>query len=105
MRKPLTALAAIATIGVAAVAAPQQAEARFRAGPFIGGLAAGAIIGGALIGPRYGDGYYGRPYYRPHDAGAHAHRRGPPLPAMAPPRGGPRPRLPLSPPPAALPPT
>ena len=62
MRKTLTALAAIATIGVAAVAAPQQAEARFRAGPFIGGLAAGAIIGGALVGPRYGYGYYGGYY-------------------------------------------
>jgi hypothetical protein len=48
-------------MAVAAVAVPQQAEARFRGGPFFGGLAAGAIIGGALAGPGY-YGYYGGPY-------------------------------------------
>ena len=68
MRKTLIALAAVATIGVASVAAPQQAEARWGGGgAFIGGLAAGAIIGGALASPYYYGGYgygYGyRPYY------------------------------------------
>lgn len=62
MRKTLIALAAVATIGVASVAAPQQAEARWGGGgAFIGGLAAGAIIGGALARPYYGYGY--GPYY------------------------------------------
>ena len=69
MTKTLTALATIATIGIAAVAAPAPAEARFRAGPFIGGLAAGAIIGGALLAPRYGYGYgYGYGSYDPYYA-------------------------------------
>jgi len=70
MRKTLTALAAVAAIGAATLAAPQQAEARFfRGAPFFGGLAAGAIIGGALAAPYYGygygpyyGGYYGGPY-------------------------------------------
>ena len=66
MTRTLTALAAAATISIVALAAPQQAEARWRgAGPaIIGGLAAGAILGGALAGPRYGYyGYGGDPYY------------------------------------------
>jgi hypothetical protein len=68
MRKTLIALAAVATIGVASVAAPQQAEARWGhgGGAFIGGLAAGAIIGGALASPYYGGYGYGYgygPYY------------------------------------------
>jgi hypothetical protein len=68
MRRTLTALAAAATIAIVAVAAPQQAEARWRGGwggpAIIGGLAAGAILGGALAGPRYGYyGYGGDPYY------------------------------------------
>ena len=45
MTRTLTALAAAAAMAVAAVAVPQQAEARWRGGPFFGGLAAGAIIG------------------------------------------------------------
>src|SRR5438128_12231807 len=53
MRKTLTVLAAAATITIATVATAPQAEARFRAGPFFGGLAAGAIIGGALAGPSW----------------------------------------------------
>jgi MFS family permease len=63
MNKTLTALAAAATIAVAAVAIPQQAEARHwgHGGAILGGLAAGAIIGGALAGPHY-YGYYGGPY-------------------------------------------
>jgi hypothetical protein len=63
MTKTLTVLAAVATIGVAAVAAPQPAQARG------GALAAGAIIGSAAHGPYYGygPGYYYGPgpvYYR-----------------------------------------
>jgi hypothetical protein len=65
MRKSLTAIAAAATLGLAAVAAPQPAQARhgWIAGGIIGGLAAGAIIGSAVAnGPYYG--YYGPgPYY------------------------------------------
>jgi hypothetical protein len=59
------------TIGVAAVAAPQPAQARggALAAGIIGGLAAGAIIGSAAHGPYYGygPGYYYGPgpvYYR-----------------------------------------
>ena len=59
--------AAAATLGLAAVAAPQPAEARGGAvaAGIIGGLAAGAIIGSAAAhGPYYGYGpgyYYGGP--------------------------------------------
>lgn len=61
--KTLTALAAAATIGLAAVAAPQPAEARNGgaiAAGVIGGLAVGALIGAAANGPYYGPGpgYY-----------------------------------------------
>lgn len=75
MRTTLTALVAAATIAIAAVAAPTDAEARWRGwgpGAVIGGLAAGAIIGGALARPYYYGpgpyyGYYGAgpAYYRP----------------------------------------
>ena len=56
MSKTLTALAAAATIAVAAIATPQPAEARGGriAAGIIGGLAAGAIIGAVA-----GNGYYG----------------------------------------------
>jgi hypothetical protein len=71
--KTLTALAAVAAFGLAAVAAPQPAKAHDGgavAAGIIGGLAAGAIIGSAAAhGPYYGPGYYYRPgpvYYRPH---------------------------------------
>ena len=49
MTKTLTALAAVTTIGVAAVAAPPPAPARggALAAGIIGGLAVGAIIGSA----------------------------------------------------------
>jgi hypothetical protein len=73
LRKSLAALAAAATLTIAAVAAPQPAEARGGrvAAGVIGGLAAGAIIGGALAsqGGYYGPGYYYGPgpvYYGPH---------------------------------------
>ena len=71
MTKTLTVVAAVATIGVAAVAAPQPAQARggALAAGIIGGLAAGAIVGSAVHGPYYGygPGYYYGPgpvYYR-----------------------------------------
>lgn len=63
MTKTLTALATAATIAIAAVASPPQAEARGGriAAGIIGGLAAGAIIGSvAANGPYYG---YGPGYY------------------------------------------
>ena len=71
MTKPLTALAAAATLGLVAVTAPQPAEAHGSGGAIaagiIGGLAAGAIIGSAAAhGPYYGPGYYygaGPAYY------------------------------------------
>lgn len=72
LTKTLTALAAATTLTIAAIAAPQPAEAhsgRIAAG-IIGGLAAGAIIGGiAANNGYYGPGYYYGPapvYYGPH---------------------------------------
>lgn len=68
MTKTLTALAAAATIGLAAVATPQPAEARNGgaiAAGVIGGLAVGALIG-AAYGPGYyaaAPGYYGGCYW------------------------------------------
>ena len=65
MTRTLTALAAAATLGIAAIAAPQPAEARNGgaiAAGIIGGLAAGAIIGSAVgHGPYYA--YAPGPYY------------------------------------------
>ena len=62
MRKTLTALAAAATIAIAAVAMPTSADARrgWRGPAFFGGLAAGAFIAGALARPYY---YAPRAYY------------------------------------------
>jgi len=81
MHKTLTALAAAAALTFAIVAAPQQADARWRGGHghggvaagIIGGLAAGAILGGiaanqGYYGPGYYDGYYGSPGYYGHGA-------------------------------------
>ncbi len=73
-RKSLTAIAAAAIVTIAAVAAPQPAEARGGrvAAGIIGGLALGAIIGGIASQNRgyYGHGPYaydsGPVYYRPH---------------------------------------
>ena len=65
MRKTLTAVAAAATIAVAAVCATTPAEARWRGGGavaagVIGGIAAGALIAGAGRGYYgYAPGYYG----------------------------------------------
>lgn len=62
MTKTFTALAAAATIALASVAAPPQAEAGGRGGAvaagIIGGLALGAIIGSQARGGYY----YGGPY-------------------------------------------
>ena len=78
MKKTLTAIAAAATLALAAVAAPQPAEARHGAiaAGIIGGLAAGALIGAAAAnGPYYGPGpiitapapaYYGPGCYWTH---------------------------------------
>ena len=50
MRKTLTAVAAAATIGVATVATPTTADARWGWwGPALGAFAVGAIVGGALV--------------------------------------------------------
>src|SRR5262245_34079484 len=64
--RTLTALAAAATLGIAAIAAPQPAEARHGgaiAAGVIGGLAVGALIGSAAAAPYYGyapgPAYYG----------------------------------------------
>lgn len=73
LSRTLTTLAAVATFGLAAMAAPQPAEARGGGGAvaagIIGGLAAGAIIGSAAAhGPYYGHGHYYGPgpvYYGP----------------------------------------
>jgi hypothetical protein len=72
MTKTLTALAAAATIAVAAIAAPPPAEARGGriAAGIIGGLAVGALVGAAANGGYYGygPGYYAYgpgPYYGP----------------------------------------
>ena len=76
MTKTLTALVAAGTFALAAVATPQQAEARGRGGAVaagvIGGIALGAIIASSSArshhyGYGYGrhHGYYGGPaYYR-----------------------------------------
>jgi hypothetical protein len=63
MRKTLTAVAAAATIGVATVAAPTTADARWGWwGPALGAFAVGAIVGGALARPYYYGGSYGGYY-------------------------------------------
>jgi hypothetical protein len=55
MRKSLTAFAAAGTLGLATIAAPTTADARWGWwGPALGGLAVGAIIGSALTRPAYG---------------------------------------------------
>jgi hypothetical protein len=73
MKKTLMALAAAATIGIAAVAAPTDANARWRghgwgapvAAGVIGGLAAGALFGSAFGGPYYAGYPYGAYAYGP----------------------------------------
>ena len=57
--KTLTALAVAATLAVAAVAAPQPAEARD------GGAIAAGIIGGLAVGAIVGSAAAHGPYYRP----------------------------------------
>src|SRR5260221_9326409 len=69
--RTLTALAAAATLGLAAVAAPQPAEARGGAiaAGVIGGLSAGALLRSAVHGPHFR--YCPRDWHRP------PHFRGP----------------------------
>ncbi len=57
----VAALAAAVSLGAVALA-PQEAQARSRAGPFIAGFAIGAIIGGAIASDRRH--YYYAPAYR-----------------------------------------
>jgi hypothetical protein len=93
MRRTLLALAAVASVGIAAVGAPRTAQAycvgcAVGAGA-VGGLAAGAIIGSAVAAPPpyYGPGaYYAPPapgcYYTRQpvwDPRIGAYRRGPRL--------------------------
>jgi hypothetical protein len=58
MKNILIATVAAATLVIASVAAPQQAEARYgRNAAIFGGLAAGALLGAAVAnGPYYGYG-------------------------------------------------
>jgi hypothetical protein len=66
MKKILIATAAAATLMIASVAAPDQAQARHgRNAAIFGGLAAGALLGAAVANGGYGYGYgYGPgPYY------------------------------------------
>jgi hypothetical protein len=71
MKRTAIALATAATLGVAAISAPQPAEARGIGPGLAFGLAAGAIGAGiaastypyGYYGPGYG--YYGPRYYRP----------------------------------------
>jgi hypothetical protein len=59
MRTTLTAVAAAATIAVAAIATPTTADAARMVGPgHHVAAAAGAIIGSAYARPYYGYGYY-----------------------------------------------
>jgi len=78
MNSKLIALASAATIAVAMVAIPDQAEARWRGG---GWWVPGAVVGGLALGAAiasrpyyYGPGYYGYayapgPYYGAYDYG------------------------------------
>lgn len=71
MTRTLTAIAAAATLTLATLAAPQQAEARHGrvAAGIIGGLAVGTLLGAAAANNGYYGGYYYAPepyyYYRP----------------------------------------
>jgi hypothetical protein len=67
MMKTLTTFTAAATVAAALLAAPTEADARWRAGPAIGlgilgGVAAGAIVGSAIANS-YGPGYVVQPGY------------------------------------------
>lgn len=78
LSKTLTAIAAAATLTIAAIAAPQPAQARDGgaiAAGIIGGLAVGAIIGSAAQGgPSYRT-YYDEPYRRRHYRPARVYSR------------------------------
>ena len=66
MYKTLTAIAAAAAMTLAVVAAPDQADARWRGNRHGGGIAAGVLGGlasGAIIGSMANQGYYYAPDY------------------------------------------
>ena len=77
MNSKLIALASAATMAIAAVAIPDQAEARWRGGGWwvpgavVGGLALGAAIASRpyYYGPGYGYAYAPGPYYGAYDYG------------------------------------
>jgi hypothetical protein len=76
MKKTLAVLAAVATAGVTAFAAPAEAH---RVGPGLAfGLAAGALTAGAIAAsrPYYGPGYYYGPSYS-YGPGPYAYYGGP----------------------------
>jgi len=71
MMKTLTTLTAAATIAVALMAAPTDANAQRRWGPavglgILGGVAAGAIVGSAIANS-YGPAYVVQPGYAAYD--------------------------------------
>jgi hypothetical protein len=76
MMKTVTTFTAAATVAVALLAAPSDANAQFRRWglPIIGGIAAGAIIGSAIANT-YGPAYVVQPGYAPYPAYAY----GPPV--------------------------
>jgi hypothetical protein len=60
MRKILTAVVVVASVGAAAIATPSPAKAWWGWGPaVVGGVVAGAIVGGAIASRLYYP-YYGR---------------------------------------------
>jgi hypothetical protein len=76
MKKTLAVLATVASVGVAAVAAPAPAQAR-NIGPGLAfGLAAGAITAGAIAASHPYYGYYG-PGYGYYDGPGYYYGRGP----------------------------
>ena len=70
MKTRLITVASAAMIALAAVASPNQAEARWRGHGYGGWWVPGAIVGGLALGaaiasrPYYGYGYGPGPYYR-----------------------------------------
>ena len=70
MTRTLTTLAAAASVAIATVATPTEADARWRryrhgfpAGAFITGIATGTLIGAALAAPRHYGAYAYEPVY------------------------------------------
>jgi hypothetical protein len=79
MKKLLTTLAAVGTIGIAAVAAPTSASAQWRGhhhGWGGGGAVAAGVLGGLAVGA-IASSAYGAPYGYGYPAGAYAYGPGP----------------------------